>query len=212
MASRALCLEPCLWGGPHLHFCRPLELSQAAADSPPPSLCTWIPEGSELVVLTRAGPHPKSPPLATVVYIPREDTLYFARPEFALDPACPPGLAFLCQFTLDASAVPRLLAMDVMEGGEGKATGTPPPPPPARYSRLQGVARHLQAPSCMVQWCGEARALTDPFLATLPHRVSGLLGLTADPARPCLLHRQTQCPSPDHVPAGSTPQTPPRPE
>ena len=215
MAHRALCLDPCLWGGPHLRFCRPIEAVPEPASPPnsprPPSLCTWIPEGAELVVLMRAGPHPTSPPLATVVYIPREDTLYFARPEFALAPACPAGLAFLCQFTVDAAGAPRLLAVDLMEGEGGTGTVEAPPPPAARYGRLQGAARHLQAPSCMVQWCGEAQALTDPFLATLPHRVSGLLALTADPCRPRLLRRQTRCPSPAGGSAASTPRTPPRP-
>lgn len=173
MESRALhtvCLEPCLWIGDHLDWCKPPAFSEEEAGKY--ELFTWVPQEAEWVYLIKLVGF-------TLAYLPDRDTVYFVNPAFAIGNQCPPNTAFLTQYVKDPGCAARLLAVDILyEKGETLEEV----PAAARYARLQSLAQHFPEQHCAVQWCGNLDALTPAFLATLPHKCKGIVGMGRAPA------------------------------
>lgn len=163
--SEAVCLEPCLWIGSHLEWCKPPTSGSEA------SLFTWIPETSEFVYIIKVLGY-------TLLYVPQRDTVYFANPAYNVSNHCSSDTVFMGQFVKDPGCPPRLLVFDLLcEGGESQA-GVPAA---TRYAKLQNLQKHFNQPNCILQWCGNREALSEDFLRGLPHKVRGILGVGNDP-------------------------------
>lgn len=159
-------INPC-----HVDVCRRLCVSEETA-IPPNALCTWLCEDAHFFTLFRSGD-------ATLVFCHTTEVLYYASMEAQIAPSCPPGLCFLCQFTIDVlpeGATARMLVFDVYQFGAPCQAD-----PEARGELLRNCARHLPGPLCCVQWIGHRKYLTSEFIAGLPHGASGLMCLGGNP-------------------------------
>jgi len=132
---------------------------------------TWIPEGAEWLYLVKVVGF-------TLAYIPRNDTVYFVNPAYALRNTCPPNTVLVAQCVRDEGSAPRLLVVDILCE---KSVSTFGVAPYERYDRLRELRAHFVEPNCSLQWCGERAALTDEFFATLPHVVRGRMGVGVTP-------------------------------
>ena len=169
---QSIYLDPCLAACddfvlPYCHKLARVDMEQASV------MHTWVPAESDTVVLIKVQAH-------TLMYIPKNDMMYYAHPSFALGPMCPEHTVFVSQFVLDDGTTPRLLVFDMASDGRRSLQGIPAAD---RYRLLhERGAEALQHPQCIVQWVGELGALKDAsFLKHLPHKVSTLMSLTSNP-------------------------------
>ena len=127
---------------------------------------SWLVEDTHFFTLIKT----KS---STLAFCHGNQTLFYARPDFALAPSTPEGHSFLAQVAEDKEnglIVPRLLVLDLV---------TPSVEDPrARHEALRACTGFFP-PSCVLQWSGLPSALR-PFVSSgLPHRVEGLVALRA---------------------------------
>ena len=146
-----MCREACLHVGDHLGLCQQVALNGAL-----PSLWTW--RAGDFVVLTKCADK-------VVAYVCDQDMVYFAKDGYDFDSSVQ---ALIGQFVLDHGAIGRLLVFDVVADGS----------PAQRTDLLQ---RLTVGPNIHKQWVGNRDALSADFLASLPHKHAGLVGLTACP-------------------------------
>jgi len=147
-----------------LDYCKPPFLISGTLDAA--SLWTWVPEDASWVYLIKVMGY-------TLVYVPDSDDVFFVNPAYSLKNSCPSNTIFLAQCSRDPNCATRLLVVDVMCDGGRDMKGVDPA---ARYGRLQDLQKYFVEPNCVVQWCGERDALTEEFLAGLPHRTRARVG------------------------------------
>lgn len=160
-ALNIVCQSPCLWLGDYLDFCKP----PVVKDDGECELWTWMPEDAEWVYLIKVVGF-------TLAYLPSTDTVYFVNPAYALNNTCPANVVMACQCIRDPNCSPRLLVVDLLSPCESLTA-------PQRYAKLQQMQEHFRDNVIALQWCGEKGAITDEFLAGLPHRTSARLGVGA---------------------------------
>ena len=167
------CAEPCLYPGEH-HKDRltPIVLQTGKSDG----FGTWIATHAELICIC------KYATTGTVVYMPSQDTFYFASPSMKLGPDCPDATILIGQFVVDDDKTPRVLVFDVAKLRGISFTDMPPR---ERYSALQGIGMSL-GPMCTLQWVGDCAVLGRELASgrfKVPHQVRAVAGLTATPGR-----------------------------
>jgi hypothetical protein len=171
----ATCTDPCLHAGRHLQERIHVEISEAKTPPPPASFGTWLAARSELLTVCKYRN-------ATLVYIPAQDTFYFASPATLLSPECPDATAVLGQFVLDNDGTARVLLFDLvrLRGVPMKDVGAA-----ERYACLRDL-QHTFGPACSLQWAGDtdslARELRDGSFV-VPHEVRGVMALGNVPGR-----------------------------
>ncbi len=147
---------------------------------------TWLAHGAEIITIGkyRGG--------ATLVYIPSQDTFYFASPSAILSPECPANTVFIGQFVVDNDSTPRVLVFDVAKVQNVGCCGMPARD---RYACLQQQLAHHLGPLCTLQWVGDCRALAADMASgkfTVPHAVRGVVALQPEPGRLALLPAQAR--------------------
>jgi len=128
---------------------------------------------------------------STLVYIPSQDTFYFASPSVILSPECPEHTIFVGQFVIDSDATPRVLIFDVAKVQGVVCAGMPVRD---RYACLQQKLAQYLGPICTLQWVGECRVLAKDMGSgkfKVPHAVRGVMALQSEPGRVLLVtHKQ----------------------
>jgi hypothetical protein len=172
----ATCTDPCLHPGDHHRF-RLTPQIIASKQHTPDAFGTWLAQGAELITIGKYSSG------NTLVYIPSQDTFYFASPMVILSPECPEQTIFIGQFVLDSDATPRVLIFDVAKVQGVMCSGMLAHD---RYACLQQkLAQHL-GPLCTLQWVGECRVLTKDMHSgkfKVPHAVRGVMAMQSDPGR-----------------------------
>lgn len=171
----AACTDPCFHPGEHqrerLHV-------QVTTETKPPQKAafgTWLAAGAEFVTVSRFQTH-------TLVYLPSQDTFYFASPATLLAGDCPDKTVLVGQFVIDDSKTPRILLFDV---AKLHGVGMKDVAPRERYECLQKLQANF-GPLCALQWAGDCDALAGELKAgrfVVPHPVKGVLALTGQPGR-----------------------------
>ena len=177
----ATCTDPCLHPGDHYRYrLSPSIATQQAAPAPSkqdPAFGTWLAHGAEIITIGKYSSG------ATLIYIPSQDTFYFASPPAVLSPECPEQTIFVGQFVIDGDDTPRVLVFDV-----AKIQGVPCAGMPVRdrYACLQQkLAAHL-GPICTLQWVGECKVLSKEMGSgkfKVPHAVRGVMALQSEPGK-----------------------------
>lgn len=162
-ALNYLCLEPCMWVGDFLDWCKPLQIN---AISDKYNLFTWIPDNSKFVYLIKVSGF-------TLVYVMEKDLIFFANPVYSLKQNCPVNSMFLCQIFNDELSAPRLAFLDVLYFDNKKIENCSTD----RYMKLMKCQEFFHGENMMVQWCGELSAMTPQFLDSLPHKTSKFLAM-----------------------------------
>ena len=186
----AICTDPCLHPGDHHRF----RLVPNVVTTAPPatgnhkhhrlpateSFGTWLALGAEIITIGKYAHG------ATLVYIPSQDTFYFASPAAVLSPECPEQTIFVGQFVVDgedAEKTPRVLVFDVVKVQGVLCTGMPVRD---RYACLQQrLATHL-GPICTLQWVGDCSVLVKDMASgkfKVPHAVKGVMALQPEPGK-----------------------------
>ena len=176
----ATCTDPCLHPGDHHRFRLGPQVNTAKQHSND-SFGTWLAQGAELITI---GKYSNG---ATLVYIPSQDTFYFASPSVILSPECPEQTIFVAQFVIDNDATPRVLVFDIAKIQGIACTGMPIRD---RYACLQQrMAQHL-GPICTLQWVGECKVLAKDMGSgkfKVPHPVRGVMALQSEPGKVVLV-------------------------
>lgn len=173
----SICTDPCLHPGDHCRFRLSPCVQSSKQPHPPDAFGTWLAHGAEIVTIGKYSSG------ATLVYIPSQDTFYFASPPAMLSPECPEQTVFVGQFVIDGDATPRVLVFDV-----ARIQGVPCAGMPVRdrYACLQQkLAQHL-GPICTLQWVGECRVLARDMGSgkfKVPHAVKGVMAMQSEPGR-----------------------------
>jgi hypothetical protein len=173
----ATCTDPCLHPGDHHRFRLGLHTTIAKQHSTE-AFGTWLAQGAELITIGKYSGG------TTLVYIPSQDTFYFASPSVMLSPECPEHTIFIGQFVIDNdNNTPRVLIFDVAKVQGVLCSGMPVHD---RYGCLQQkLVQHL-GPICTLQWVGECRVLSRDMSSgkfKVPHAVRGVMALQSDPGR-----------------------------
>ena len=175
------CTDPCLHPGDHCRFRLSPHVQPTAKPHAQDAFGTWLAHGAEIITIGKYSGD------ATLVYIPSQDSFYFASPSTILSPDCPEHTVFVGQFVLDGDATPRVLIFDVAKVQGVSCAGMPVRD---RYACLQQkLAPHL-GPICTVQWVGECRVLAREIASgkfTVPHAVKGVFAMQSEPGRVVLL-------------------------
>ena len=175
----AICTDPCLHPGDHHRFrmVPNVQTPPPSSKQPQDAFGTWLAQGAEIITI---GKYSNS---NTLIYIPSQDTFYFASPAAVLSPECPEQTIFVGQFVIDGDATPRVLVFDVAKVQGVLCTGMPVRD---RYACLQQkLAMHL-GPICTLQWVGECRVLAKEMGCgkfKVPHAVRGVMALQPEPGR-----------------------------
>ena len=148
--------------GPHLRDCVRLESRACDAEG----FGTWIPIGSEMVILLRTPQH-------TLVYAPSIDCAFFAAPAFLI--SCPAHTALMGQFLVE-HGMPRILVFDALRIANTDLRGTDPA---LRYAQIDHA--WFAGGTVVKQWCGDAQALkgaiaSGEFSPPHPIRCLAILG------------------------------------
>ena len=170
----SLCTDPGLHPGRHLKD----RLSPRVVSGCPngeDAFGTWLASGAEWVTIGRYDD-------STLVYVPSQDSFYYASPGCILSDQCPKHTVFLGQFVVDSNSTPRVLVHDLlrMQGTDFKDM-----PPRERYACLQQLGGCL-GPLCTVQWVGDCKVLKGELKSgrfKVPHAVSSVIVLTSAPGR-----------------------------
>jgi hypothetical protein len=176
----ATCTDPCLHPGDHHRF-RLGSHTVKAKQHTPDAFGTWLAQGAELITI---GKYSNG---VTLVYIPSQDTFYFASPSVILSPECPEQTIFVGQFVIDDDATPRVLIFDVAKVQGVLCAGTPVRD---RYTCLQQKLTQHLGPICTLQWVGECRVLARDMGSgkfKVPHTVCGVMALQSEPGRVVLV-------------------------
>lgn len=165
--------------------------------SPPPAFLfgTWLAHGAEIITIG------KYQGGATLIYIPSQDTFYFASPSAVLSPECPANTIFVGQFVVDNDATPRILVFDVAKVQNVACAGMPARD---RYACLQQRLAHHLGPLCTLQWVGDCRALANDMASgrfTVPHAVRGVVALQPEPGRLALIQPSSMAAAPKQRPS-----------
>lgn len=148
---------------------------------PPDAFGTWFAQGSEIITIGKYAHG------TTLVYIPSQDTFYFASPSITLSPECPENTIFIAQFVIDNDTTPRVLVFDVAKVRGVLCSGMPVRD---RYACLQQKLAPYLGPICTLQWVGECRVLTNDMESgkfKVPHTVKGVISLESEPGRMTLV-------------------------
>lgn len=184
----AICTDPCLHPGDHYRY----RLAPNIQNSTTPkqqqdAFGTWLAYGAEIITI---GKYSKG---STLVYIPSQDTFYFASPSAVLSPECPEQTIFVGQFVIDGDNTPRVLVFDVAKIQGVLCSGMPVRD---RYACLQQkLASHL-GPICTLQWVGECRVLAKEMGSgkfKVPHAVRGVMALQSEPGKLMVLMGGETC-------------------
>ena len=184
----AICTDPCLHPGDHYRY----RLAPNIQNSTTPkqqqdAFGTWLAHGAEIITI---GKYSKG---STLVYIPSQDTFYFASPSVVLSPECPEQTIFVGQFVIDGDNTPRVLVFDVAKIQGVLCSGMPVRD---RYACLQQkLASHL-GPICTLQWVGECRVLAKEMGSgkfKVPHAVRGVMALQSEPGKLMVLMGGESC-------------------
>lgn len=164
----SVCLEPCLWIGEFLEWCKPFQCEETADAC---ELFTWKPENSDYVYLIKILGF-------TLAYVPCRDMVYFVNPVYGMNNQCPANTMFACQYVKDPGQHPRLLVFDILyeKGKHLNNTSVK-----ERYAKVLEHQKYFAPSTCVVQWCGERSALTADFLSSLPHKCDSIIGLGSIP-------------------------------
>ena len=180
----AICTDPCLHPGDHHRF-RLDPRIQTTTQHSAESFGTWLAYGAEIVTIGKYSGG------TTLVYIPSQDTFYFASPSVILSQECPEHTIFVGQFVIDSDATPRVLIFDVAKVQGVVCAGMPVRD---RYACLQQkLAPHLGS-ICTLQWVGECRVLAKDMASgkfKVPHAVRGVMALQSEPGRVLVLDTKT---------------------
>jgi|GEM_PF-5451531 hypothetical protein len=171
----ATCTDPCLHAGKHLQERIHVETLETKAPIAAASFGTWLAARSELLTVCKYHN-------ATLVYIPAQDTFYFASPAALLSAECPDATAALGQFVIDDDGTARVLLFDLvrLRGVPMKDVGAA-----ERYACLQAL-QHTFGPVCSLQWAGDTEALARELKDgsfVVPHKVKGVMALGRVPGR-----------------------------
>jgi hypothetical protein len=175
----ATCTDPCLHPGDHYRYrLSPNITTQTTSSSKQDSAFgTWLAHGAEIITIGKYSSG------ATLIYIPSQDTFYFASPPAVLSPECPEQTIFVGQFVIDGDATPRVLVFDVAKIQGVSCSGMPVRD---RYACLQQkLATHL-GPICTLQWVGECKVLANEMRSgkfKVPHTVRGVMALQSEPGK-----------------------------
>jgi hypothetical protein len=183
----AICTDPCLHPGDHYRYRLTPSIVQQRepvsnkAPQQDASFGTWLALGAEIITIGKYSSG------ATLVYIPSQDTFYFASPPAMLSPECPEQTIFVGQFVIDGDATPRVLVFDVAKIQGVLCAGMPVRD---RYACLQQkLAMHL-GPICTPQWVGDCRVLAKDMGSgkfRVPHAVKGVMALQSEPGKLMML-------------------------
>lgn len=184
----AICTDPCLHPGDHYRYrLAPNIQNSTAPKQQQDAFGTWLAHGAEIITI---GKYSKG---STLVYIPSQDTFYFASPSAVLSPECPEQTIFVGQFVIDGDNTPRVLVFDVAKIQGVLCSGMPVRD---RYACLQQkLASHL-GPICTLQWVGECRVLAKEMGSgkfKVPHAVRGVMALQSEPGKLMVLMGGESC-------------------
>lgn len=176
----ATCTDPCLHPGDHHRYrlASQIALSKQHAQD---AFGTWLAQGAELITIGKYSND------ATLVYIPSQDTFYFASPAVIISQECPAHTIFVGQFVIDSDAAPRVLIFDVAKVRGVLCVGMPVRD---RYACLQQKLAQYLGPICTLQWVGECRVLVKDMGSgkfKVPHAVHGVMALQSEPGRMVLV-------------------------
>ena len=93
----ATCTDPCLHPGDH-HRYRLASQIALSKQHAPDAFGTWLAQGGELITIGKYSND------STLVYIPSQDTFYFASPAVIISQECPAHTIFVGQFVIDNDA------------------------------------------------------------------------------------------------------------
>ena len=173
--------DPCLYPGEHL---KDRVQPQIVSNEPQSkkqrphvdrSFGTWLASNAEWLTI---GKYDES----TLVYIPSQDSFYFASPASTLSPRCPNRTVFLGQFIVEADSTPRVLVHDLVRF---QGVSFNDMPPRERYACLQQLAPHL-GPACTLQWAGECTVLIADLKSgkfKVPHKVRSVIAMSNVPGK-----------------------------
>jgi len=170
----ALCTDPCLHPGEHLKDRVVPHVNDDKRDAVD-AFGTWLALGAEWVTIAKYDE-------STLVYIPSQDSFYYASPACILSQECPRRTVFLGQFVIDSDSTPRVLIHDLvrMQGASFADM-----PARERYACLQQLGGVL-GPMCTVQWVGECKVLGNELKSgrfKVPHAVRSVIALTGVPGK-----------------------------
>ena len=177
----ATCTDPCLHPGDHYRYRLSPNIIATTQQTPSSkqdsAFGTWLAHGAEIITIGKYSGG------ATLIYIPSQDTFYFASPPAVLSPECPEQTIFVGQFVIDGDATPRVLVFDVAKIQGVSCSGMPVRD---RYACLQQkLAAHL-GPICTLQWVGECKVLANEMRSgkfKVPHAVRGVMALQSEPGK-----------------------------
>ena len=168
----SLCTDPCLH--PVAHLKDRIQISVGGGEKD--GFGTWLALGAEWVTIG------KYDDTTTLIYLPSQDTFYYASPGCILSPRCPAHTVFLGQFIIDHDSTPRVLVHDLVRL---QGSSFHDMPARERYACLQQMGGHL-GELCTVQWAGECRALASELKSgrfKVPHAVRAVIALSSVPGR-----------------------------
>ena len=171
-----LCTDPCLHPGDHLKDrIQPKTLPIDSGKPQSDAFGTWLALGAEWVTIAKYDD-------STLVYLPSQDSFYYASPACVLSPECPKRTVFLGQFVIDSDSTPRVLVHDLVRLQGASFADMPAR---ERYACLQQLGGTLGG-ICTVQWVGECGVLGKELKSgrfKVPHTVQSVVALTTVPGR-----------------------------
>jgi hypothetical protein len=171
----ALCSDPCLHPGEHLKDRVQPKMLPSDSKNPNDAFGTWLALGAEWVTISKYGD-------STLVYLPSQDSFYYASPSCILSSECPQRTVFLGQFIIDSDSTPRVLVHDLIRLHGSSFADMPAR---ERYACLQQLGASL-GPMCTVQWVGECKVLGRELKSgkfKVPHAVRSVIALTSVPGK-----------------------------
>ena len=165
--------DPCLHPGDHLRDRVQPSISEGGRKGD--LFGTWLAAGGEWVTIGRYEE-------STLVYIPSQDSFYYAAPAVMLSQRCPNHTVFIGQFIVEQNATPRVLVHDLLRMQGVSFVNMPPR---ERYACLQQMQGCL-GPICMLQWVGDCKVLADELRSgrfKIPHEVKSVVALSSAPGK-----------------------------